>query len=213
MNTEAAHAPFILTTEQKAHFMTYGYVRITDCFTREKATEWTKDVWIRLGFSPTDKSTWTSERINMPSHRSEPVQTFAPKAWAAICELLGGEDRIDADAESAIWTDSLIVNLGTSEWEGRWSDPRELENWHVDGDFFMHYLDSPEQGLLVIPLFTDIQNHAGGTMVCPDAIPLIAKHLVCCPDTYALLQVKVDKFTLTVAVSDNSTTTLKASLH
>lgn len=169
--------PFALTDAQKDHFLQYGYVRIPDCFTREKAAEWTKDVWIRLGFSPTDKSTWTAERINMPSHRSEPVQTFAPKAWAAICELLGGEDRVDAD--SAIWMDGFIVNLGTPEWEGRWPDhPKELDNWHVDGDFFVHYLDSPEQGLLVIPLFTDIQPHAGGTMVCPDAIPLIAKHLV-----------------------------------
>ncbi|KAL1962423.1 hypothetical protein VTN77DRAFT_9694 [Rasamsonia byssochlamydoides] len=165
----------VLTQEQKDHFMKYGYVRLTNCFSREKATAWTKDVWTRLGYSPTDKSTWTRERINMPSHKSEPVKTFAPKAWAAICELLGGEDRVAE--ESAVWNDGLIVNLGTPEWEGKWPHPRELQGWHVDGDFFVHFLDSREQGLLVIPLFTDIQEHAGGTMICPDAIPHIAKHL------------------------------------
>lgn len=41
----------------------------------------------------------------------------------------------------------------------------------------VHYLDSPEQGLLVIPLFTDIQKDGGGTMINPSAIPTIANHL------------------------------------
>ncbi|KAL1995476.1 hypothetical protein VTN49DRAFT_1663 [Thermomyces lanuginosus] len=166
---------YALTQEQKDHFMKYGYIRLTNCFSKEKAAEWTKDLWTRLGMSPTDKETWTSERIHMPHHKQEPVRTFAPKAWAAICELLGGEDRI-VD-EHSVWYDSFIVNLGTKEWEGRWPHPRDLTNWHVDGDFFIHFLDSPEQGLLVIPLFSDIDEHGGGTMICPDAIPHIAKHL------------------------------------
>ena len=165
-----------LTREQVEHFMQYGYLKLTNCFSREKAAEWTKTVWVRLGYDPNDKSTWERERINMPAHRREPVQTFAPKAWGAMCELLGGEERIAP--ESATWGDGLIVNLGTPEWEGRWPHPSELDNWHIDGDFFTHFLDSPEQGLLVIPIFTDIVEHGGGTMVCPDGIGHIAKHLV-----------------------------------
>lgn len=43
--------------------------------------------------------------------------------------------------------------------------PRDLDVWHVDGDFFVYFLDSREQGLLVIPLFTETREHAGGTMV------------------------------------------------
>jgi hypothetical protein len=112
----------------------------------------------------------------MPRHREESVRTFAPKAWAAICELCGGEDRVSEQSSS--WGDGLIVNLGTSEWENQWPDPRKLDNWHADGDFFVHFLDSPEQALLVIPLFSDIKPRGGGTMICPEAIPLIAKHLV-----------------------------------
>ncbi|KAL3473856.1 hypothetical protein BJX99DRAFT_190399 [Aspergillus californicus] len=166
---------FSLTEEQKSHFLSHGYVRVPECFTTEKAAEWTRDVWVRLGYSPTDKSTWEKERINMPRHREESVRTFAPKAWAAICELCGGEDRVSE--QSSTWGDGLIVNLGTPEWEGRWPDPKDLDNWHVDGDFFVHFLDSPEQALLVIPLFTEIKPHGGGTMICPDAIPLMAKHL------------------------------------
>jgi hypothetical protein len=125
--------------------------------------------------SPTFKSTWDREPINMPTHKTEHVQTFAPKAWNAICELLGGEDRVAI--ESAKWGDGLIVNLGTPEWDGKWPAPQDLDGWHVDGDFFVHFLDSREQALLVIPIFTDIVEHAGGTMICPGAIAHIAKHL------------------------------------
>ncbi|KAL4933020.1 uncharacterized protein BDV17DRAFT_145304 [Aspergillus undulatus] len=183
----AQSPPYALTQEQKAHFLKHGYVKIPNCFSAEKAADWTRDVWVRLGYSPTDKTTWTKERINMPHHRDEPVRTFAPKAWAAICELCGGEDRISDSREFTTWRDSLIVNLGTPEWENRWPDPRELDNWHVDGDFFWHFLDSPEQALLVIPLFSDIRPRGGGTMICPEGISVIAKHLYDHPEGVAPL--------------------------
>ena len=54
----------------------------------------------------------------------------------------------------------------------------DLENWHNDGDFFVHFLDSPEQALLVIPLWSDIVSKAGGTAICTDGIKHIAKLLV-----------------------------------
>ncbi|KAK3104290.1 hypothetical protein LTR53_018525, partial [Teratosphaeriaceae sp. CCFEE 6253] len=125
--------------------------------------------------SPTDKSTWTTERINMPRHAEFEASDLAPKAWAAICDLVGGEQRISD--EHRTWGDALIVNLGTPSGEGKTVRGQDLPGWHVDGDFFVHYLDSPEQGLLVIPLFTDILPGAGGTMICPGAIPEVAGFL------------------------------------
>lgn len=172
----AAKSNYKLSEEQIDHFMRYGYVRLSDCFSREKAEEWAGDVWTRLDMSPTDKSTWTAEITHMGDTKEEPVRKFAPKAWTAICELLGGEDRIAP--ESATWNDALIVNLGSPESEGTWPHPADLPGWHVDGDFFTHFLDSPEQALLVIPLFTDIQDRAGGTMTCPDGMKFVAQHLV-----------------------------------
>lgn len=176
LNAMGGNSKYKLSEEHKDHFLKYGYVRIPNCFSREKASEWTADVWTRLGYSPNDKETWTSERIHMPGHRHEHVKTFAPKAWAAICELSGGEDRVIEEA--SMWNDAFIVNLGTKEMEGKWPHPKELQGWHVDGDFFIHFLDSQEQGLLVIPIFTDIIDHAGGTVVCPESISHMARHLV-----------------------------------
>jgi hypothetical protein len=124
---------------------------------------------------PNDQSTWTRLRTNMPHHRLFDVSEFAPRAWAAICELCGGEDRVDPSTK--MWRDSLIVNLGDAQHGGKPVPPKELPEWHVDGDMFVHYLDSPEQGLLVTPLFTDIVPNGGGTYICPEAIPKIAKHL------------------------------------
>lgn len=55
-------------------------------------------------------------------------------------DLLGGEERIDP--ESGYWTDAFIVNLGKPEDEDLTIAPQDLDNWHVDGDFFVCILFS-----------------------------------------------------------------------
>ncbi|KAL2155995.1 hypothetical protein VTH82DRAFT_739 [Thermothelomyces myriococcoides] len=165
----------VLTPEEREHFLTHGWVKIPKAFTRKQAEEVTANVWTRLGMDPNDQSTWTRLRTNMPSHRKFDPAVFAPRAWAAICELCGGEDRIDPASRE--WRDSLIVNLGDAKHGGKPIPPQDLPDWHVDGDFFVHYLDSREQALLVTPIFTDIVPNGGGTIICPEAIPKIAKHL------------------------------------
>jgi len=172
-----------LSHEQVDQFLNEGYIVIKNAFTKEQAVEWTKTMWIRLGLDPADKSTWAGrERIHMPWHQRQEVRVFAPKAWHAIVDLLGGEERIDA--ESSSWGDSFIVNLGTDELESSHEKihPRDLDNWHVDGDFFVHYLDSPEQALLVVPIFSDIVHDGGATMICPDGLDMIAKYLAVHPE-------------------------------
>lgn len=46
----------------------------------------------------------------------------------------------------------------------------------------MHFLDSPEQALLVIPLFSDIAPGGGATFIATDGIDMIAKYLVAHPE-------------------------------
>ncbi|KAJ7670637.1 hypothetical protein DFH06DRAFT_139938 [Mycena polygramma] len=162
-----------LSDAQKAHFLKHGFVHLPQCFSREASAAFTSKLWTRLGMSPDDTTTWHTERTNMPSHTSVLISEFAPKAWSAICELIGGEDRISD--ETKVWKDSFIVNLG-KEGQGAVGF-RELEGWHVDGDFFLHFLDSPEQALLVIPIFSDIGPGGGGTAICTDGIGIVARHL------------------------------------
>lgn len=113
----------------------------------------------------------------MPWHHHIPVSEFSPKAWSAMCQLLGGEERISQSMRG--WSDGFIVNLGKPEYRAEDElDFRGLGGWHNDGDFFVHFLDSPDQALLVIPLWSDIPTRGGGTAICTDGIAHIAKHLV-----------------------------------
>lgn len=48
---------------------------------------------------------------------------------------------------------------------------------HIDGDWFNHFLDSGEQGLVVIQLYTDIAPSAGGTYICEDGLAKMIKWL------------------------------------
>jgi hypothetical protein len=180
MPSSTENEDYTLSEEQKAYFLEHGFVKIPACFTSQQASDFTKNMWTRLGMSSTDKSTWTTERTNMPWHTQIPVSSFSPKAWSAMCQLLGGEDRISDNMRS--WSDGFIVNLGKEEYDegGQLGvkEMRELPGWHNDGDFFVHFLDSPEQALLVIPLWSDIVRRGGGTVVCSDGIKGVAKHLV-----------------------------------
>ena len=63
-------------------FMERGFIVLKGAFSKEKCAEWTKDVWVRLGVDPADKSTHAAagkDRVHMPDHNKERVETFAPR--------------------------------------------------------------------------------------------------------------------------------------
>ena len=60
-------------------FLEHGYLVVKHAFSPDKAAEFTKDMWVRLGMDPDDPATWDRERVHMPVLNREPVATFAPK--------------------------------------------------------------------------------------------------------------------------------------
>lgn len=164
----------MLSAEQSKHFLDKGYVVIHDCFSAKAAAELTETMWTRLGFDPADQSTWAATSVHMPSHQQIDVREFAPKAWEAACDLVGGEDRV---ALPYSWGDGFIVNL--SEGADRPWAPASPDSggWHKDGDFFRHFLDSPEQGLLTLVLWTDVVHQGGATFVACDSVGPVARRL------------------------------------
>lgn len=68
--------------DQIEHFLANGYVKLTECFTRARAAEWSKELWIRLGMDLDDSTTWTTERTNMPVLQHFDVAEISPKARA-----------------------------------------------------------------------------------------------------------------------------------
>jgi hypothetical protein len=168
-----------LTDDQVEQFLTQGFVVIKSAFSREQAEYWSREVWTRLGYDPDDKSTWAQHRIHMPTLNPIAVQELAPRAYGAICELCGGEERISP----ARWGDGFIVNLGEASHTTSWEPPSaSVPGWHKDGDFFRHFLDSPEQGLLTIVLWSDVLPQGGATFVAADSVPVLAKFLAAHPE-------------------------------
>lgn len=77
-----------LSAEQQAHFLERGWVRIPGGIPKENVQKFTRNVWVRLGYSPTNKLTWASETVHMPRHREIPHKEFAPDMYKAMCENL-----------------------------------------------------------------------------------------------------------------------------
>jgi hypothetical protein len=168
----------VLTQEQRKQFLDKGYVTIHGCFEGEAAETLIEQAWIRLGMDPFDQSTWEKPRVHMPRITSFDAAQFAPKAWAAACELCGGEERI----ESWSWGDAFIVTLNEGADES-WSPPDASHGkWHKDGDFFRHFLDSPEQGLLSLVIWSDINHQGSATYAATDSVPIIARFLAQHPE-------------------------------
>lgn len=170
------HDP-ILSQSDIEFFITRGYVKLSGCFSRELALELTSRACERLYCSLDDRSTWPSGRMRPPESQRVSFESIAPKAWRAACELVGGVDRV---AQPCTWGDGFIINFGRQpelEWQPPSPAPHPCFNWHKDGDFFRHFLDSPEQGLLVIGVFSDIGPRGGGTFVACDSVAHVARLL------------------------------------
>ena len=167
-----------LSAEQIEHFLQRGHVIVRDCFPRELAETWTANAFRRLGYDPADPATWEREIVHMPRAQSVPMPEIAPKAWAAACQLLGGEERV----APCTWGDGMIVNFRKGA-EDPWQPPSpRVGGWHKDGDFFRHFLDSPEQGLLTIVIWSDIAPRGGGTFAACDSVAPVARLLAAHPE-------------------------------
>ena len=149
-----------LAADQERQFLDHGYVVIEQAVARDLAGQWRDLAYRRLGYDPDAPATWLEPKVHLPVMNRRRVADVAPRAWAAICDLLGGEQRVRSGADEA------------------WQPPSpQVTGWHKDGDFFRHFLDSPEQGLPTIVVWSDIEPRSGGTFVATDSVRPIARHL------------------------------------
>jgi hypothetical protein len=168
-----------LTPEEVEHFLEYGYVKLTQCFDRATADEWRAFAFERLGYDADDASTWAEARVHLPGMNEVDVAEFAPRAYGAICDLLGGQERVKRPLR---WRDGLIVNFHVRADEP-WQPPSpQVPGWHKDGDWFRHFLDTPEQGLLTIVVWSDFEPQSGGTFIATDSVGPVARFLAQHPE-------------------------------
>lgn len=63
-----AEQDFKLSQEQVEHFLQHGWLKLSNCFTREQAAELQTTLWTRLGMDLEDTSTW----YVLPPHTGHP---------------------------------------------------------------------------------------------------------------------------------------------
>jgi hypothetical protein len=116
----------------------------------------------------------------------EQVASFVEHGYVTIPDCFTRED-------AQPWLDEAWIRLGYAPHDpDTWVEKRvhmpSLRHVEVsdfapkvwgaaDGDFFRHFLDSPEQGLLTIVLWSDIEHRGGGTFVAADSVAPVARLL------------------------------------
>ncbi|MFV2050460.1 phytanoyl-CoA dioxygenase family protein [Metabacillus litoralis] len=178
----------VLTQEQVNQFIELGWVKVEQAFPKEVALEAQSIVWENVekrGVLKDDSSTWTEEMVQLnETYEHDEFQKCNTTRLADAIEDLVGEGR---------WADRTVYGesdkkVGYGWWpvnfsQGAnkpWSVP--TTGWHWDGIHFRHYIDSPEQGLLCLNLFSEIGKQGGGTLVAEGSHKVIAKFLSEQPD-------------------------------
>ncbi len=179
----------VLTAEDARHFVERGYVVIHDAFSREIATSIASSAWDELeseyDVDRRTPATWqrNAEGAGIGGYvrtkgngRKFVLNDVAPKALQAQADVLGGIERI-RNGDRLAWGDTAIGNLGMPD-ERPWQPPGvHQRGWHKDGWHFRHFLDSPEQGLLTVPIYSSIAPRSGGTFLAIDSLRAVAELL------------------------------------
>jgi len=178
----------VLTEEQVRSFLDKGYLVVKDCVDARIADRWIDQAYARLGYDRNDPTTWQKDIVWLDHCNQLPVHEVAPKAWDALLDVVGGEDRLETEVKrigpghfttinSFLWSDAFIVNFHRGA-DQPWQPPSpQVKGWHKDGSYFRHFLDSREQALLPIVLWSDMLHQGGGTFIAPDSVRLVARHL------------------------------------
>ena len=147
-------------------------MRVEDALEPSFCDDVVERVLRREGISDDDRSTWPATPLHCPVDDNWDLDEVAPAVAKAVATLVGNAERV----EFAGIQDNLIVNFPRPGASGVPS-PAMLGGWHKDGDWFRHFLDSPEQALLVVVFWRDVSERQGPTVAAIDSIPRVARLL------------------------------------
>lgn len=165
----------VLSQEQVDQFIERGYTVVEEAFPREYALAAQEFLWERLaerGVQKDDRSTWQEPMVRMQENYNDPVfdRCATERLFAATEDLLGRGRRLLQTKGWGWWP----VNFASGA-DKPWDVP--TTGWHWDGSHFRHYIDAPDQGLLMLCIFSEIGPHGGGTLVAEGSHKLAARFL------------------------------------
>ena len=184
-----------LSRSDAEQFVERGYVVVKGAFSKDIAAAVCAAAWRELGekhgVDRHDPDTWNQPFMGRKAvtgyvrtqgtGRRFLLKSCAPRAFYAQADIIGGADRLPGNGAALAWGDAAIGNLGLPN-TASWQPPHPRQpGWHKDGWHFRHFLDSPEQGLLTVPIFSDILPRSGGTFIASDSIAPVARLLESLP--------------------------------
>ncbi|AZN39192.1 phytanoyl-CoA dioxygenase family protein [Paenibacillus albus] len=170
----------VLTEAQVQHFKEKGWVKVEGAYPREEALKVQDFLWGELakrGIHKEDKDSWTEPVVRLGNY-VDPVMDGlnSERLTGAIEDLLGeGRWQEGKKMQGAMWG-GYIINFG----------PEIPGGWHYDGSHFRHYLDSWEQGLLLVCLFSSVKKGGSGTLVAEGSHHIVSKVLAQHPEGMGL---------------------------
>ncbi|HEY0753879.1 MAG TPA: phytanoyl-CoA dioxygenase family protein [Ktedonobacteraceae bacterium] len=167
----------VLTETQSEQFIEEGYTRLEEAFPRQQALLAQAFLWERLaerGIRRDDRSTWQEPMVRINETYDDAVfQACAtPRLVGAIEDLVGQGRYVEAQKSTCWGWWPVNFALGSQQ---PWDVP--TTGWHWDGNYFRHFVDSPEQGLLLLCLFSETQPYGGGTTVATGSHKIVARFL------------------------------------
>jgi hypothetical protein len=161
----------VLSADQVDEFMEVGYTMLRGAFSREVAAAVRKAVLEKAGASEEDPATWTKRRNHLAAaYWGAPFEEACTERFYAGLDDLMGEGRYHRLTDLGWWP-ILFPGFDEKPWRAL------VDEWHIDGGFFHHHLDSPEQGMLPLFIFSDIGPGDGGTAIRPGSHKTAARVL------------------------------------
>lgn len=185
-----------LTASDVEQFIERGYICLKEAYPRETALEAQRFLWERIvekypeyALKPEDPQTWkpllekdaqgTFPTIHLREFYNEPIfkACETPRLAGAIEDLIGeGRWALKHQPHNWGW---WPVNFAVGA-ARPWTVP--TTGWHWDGMGRKHWVNSPEQGLLVLPCFSDVASRGGGTLIATGSHKVVARYLARFPE-------------------------------
>jgi hypothetical protein len=170
--------PFnVLSPSDVEQFIELGYVKLPQAFAAERAMAVQTFLWHKLaerGVRKDDRATWTKPLVHIKEQFNGAVfQACETERLAGAVEDLVGEGRWRTKGGEANWG-WWPVNFAVGA-ERAWDVP--TGGWHWDGMHFRHTVDAPDQGLLLLCIFSEVAPRGGGTLVAEGSHRSVARFL------------------------------------
>ena len=146
-------------------FVERGFLILRAGFDVEVANKCRKFIWNELGLPENDPTAWKDSIIHLKTgYVVDPFKQILNARLRNALDQLMGQNRGFVHRYFGWWPVLFPGFNGSTD-------------WHVDGRNFHHHLNSKEQGLVTLYMFSDIELGGGGTALAVGSHKLVARVL------------------------------------